>query len=83
MPYGNAYISSSPTRQPKHAEVFNDFDRNKAEGHYSHAEGGTYVNTVYNNTKIAFLEPAVEGYNYSVYIPFNIMNGYKKITLLF
>ena len=66
MPYGNAYISSSPTRQPKHAEVFNDFDRNKAEGHYSHAEGGTYVNTVYNNTKIAFLEPAVDGYSYSV-----------------
>ena len=79
MPYGNAYISSSPTRQPKHAEVFNDFDRNKAEGHYSHAEGGTYVNTVYNNTKIAFLEPAVEGYNYSV--PYtNVL--YKMIQVM-
>lgn len=66
MPYGNAYISSSEIRQPKHAEVFNNFDNNKAEGHYSHVEGGTYVNTVYNNTKIAFLEPAVEGYSYSV-----------------
>ena len=79
MPYGNAYISSSETRQPKHAEVFNDFDRNKAEGHYSHAEGGTYVNTVYNNTKIAFLEPAVEGYNYSV--PYtNVL--YKMIQVM-
>lgn len=66
MPYGNAYISSSETRQPKHAEVFNDFDRNKAEGHYSHAEGGAYVNTVYNNAKITKLETPINGCNYSV-----------------
>lgn len=70
MPYGNAYISSSATRQPKHGEVFNNFDNNKAEGHYSHAEGGAYVNTVYNNAKITQLETPITisevSYNYSV-----------------
>lgn len=71
MPYGNAYISFNEdgivnTRQPKHGEIFNDFEHNKAEGHYSHAEGGTYVNTVYNNTKITYLETPVNRCNYSV-----------------
>ena len=75
MPYGNAYISFNASgivnaRQPKHAEVFNNFDRNKAEGHYSHVEGGAYVNTVYNNAKITRLEtPKTIGqksYRYSV-----------------
>lgn len=72
MPYGNAYISSSATRQPKHAEVFNYFDKNKAEGNYSHAEGGTYVNTVYNNTKITYLETpkTIDEKNYRYSVPY-------------
>jgi len=84
MPYGNAYISfnedgKANTRQPKHGEIFNDFEHNKAEGHYSHAEGGTYVNTVYNNTKITYLETPINGCNYSV--PYtNVL--YKMIQVM-
>lgn len=92
MLYGNAYISFNEdgivnTRQPKHAEVFNDFNDNKAEGHYSHAEGGTYVNTVYNNTKITYLEtPKIieennDRYSYSYSVPYTSVL-YKMIQVM-
>lgn len=82
MPYGNAYISFNASgivnaRQPRHAEVFNKFEKNKAEGHYSHAEGGAYVNTVYNNAKITQLETpkTIDGKDYSYSVPYtNVLN---------
>ena len=71
-PYGNAYVkpdtdnkydrldpSNKDKYGPIHAEIFNDFDNNTAEGNYSHAEGkGTQT---YNEG-----EHAEGKYNYSV-----------------
>ena len=70
-PYGNAYVKpdtnnnydrldpSNKDYGPIHAEIFNDFDNNTAEGDYSHAEGkGTQT---YNEG-----EHAEGKYNYSI-----------------
>lgn len=71
-PYGNAYVkpdtnndydrldpSNKDKYGPIHAEIFNDFDNNTAEGDYSHAEGkGTQT---YNEG-----EHAEGKYNYSI-----------------
>ncbi len=71
-PYGNAYVKPDTNNEydrldpsdnhiygPIHAEIFNDFDTNTAEGDYSHAEGkGTQT---YNEG-----EHAEGKYNYSI-----------------